>query len=178
MRKSKRQKITQLRKNIDLEKKDYLGNFDNISRSEIELNALEDAEMRKKLQSFKNFEILNTEKMTPRFLTLANISKKQCSLDCVTKPDGDNFGSAAEREAYILDFYSKLYQKKSTDQVLNENCIEEFLGHTVMGRGPHNFFLSSPSHLYSLSLAYSTSATSLPSHHNSHKYQTLYIILM
>jgi exonuclease III len=131
MRKLKRQKINQLRKNIDIEKRDYLGNFDNISRSEIELNALEDAEMRKKLQSFKNFEILNTEKMTPRFLTLANISKKQCSLDCVTKPDGDNFGSSAEREAYILDFYSKLYQKKSTDQVLNDNCIEEFLGHPV-----------------------------------------------
>jgi hypothetical protein len=48
----------------------------------------------------------------------------------------------------------------------------------VMGRGPTQFSLSSPSHLYSLSLAYSTPATSLPSHHNSHKYQTLYIIPM
>jgi hypothetical protein len=88
MRKTKREKINSLRKDLMHQKKDYVLNQVRILQLEQELNNLIDWEMRSKLTSFQHFEILNGEKMTPRFLTLAKITNKNCSLDSIAKPDG------------------------------------------------------------------------------------------
>jgi hypothetical protein len=77
MRKTKREKINSLRKDLLQQKKDYVLNQVRILQLEQELNNLIDWEMRSKLTSFQHFDILNGEKMTPRFLTLAKISKKK-----------------------------------------------------------------------------------------------------
>jgi hypothetical protein len=91
MRKTKREKINSLRKELLNQKKDYISNQVRILHVEQELNNLIDWEMRSKLTSFQHSDILNGEKMTPRFLTLAKMSKKNCSLDSIAKPDGSAF---------------------------------------------------------------------------------------
>jgi exonuclease III len=74
MRKAKNEKIADLKKNLKILKENYTGNSNEISTTERDLNVLLDLEMRAELEKFRHYDILNTEKMTPRFLSL---TKKQ-----------------------------------------------------------------------------------------------------
>jgi hypothetical protein len=84
--------------------------------------------MRSEMENFKNFEIINAEKITPRFLTLARVSKNTESLATIKKDDGSDFESDTDRDRYIRSFYANIYSKKKTDTELSDTCIEDFLG--------------------------------------------------
>jgi hypothetical protein len=75
------------------------------------LNRIQDRKMRSKLESSKNFEIFNNEKITPNFLNLAKGQKSEASLLDLKREDGSDFPSEDERKTYVRNFYKNLYQK-------------------------------------------------------------------
>jgi hypothetical protein len=106
----------------------------------VSINTLLDIDMRSELERYRHFDILNVEKMSPRFLSIVKQSKKFDSLDCIQRPDGTAFASAGDRETYIREYFQDIYRDKSGDQTLPVNCIEEFLGQDICN---HNVVVES-----------------------------------
>jgi exonuclease III len=128
IRKKKFEKIAWLKKELFNLKKNFEINKNDIFRHENTLNTLVDSELRKELSNYSTYDILNSEKMTPRFLSLSKANKKIVSLDSVCKEDGSAFESREGRYRYIRDFYSNIYTPDPGNLPLQEGCIEEFLG--------------------------------------------------
>jgi hypothetical protein len=72
-------------------------------------------------------DILDNEKITPHFLRLAKTINSD-SLEKIRNFDGTIFKTKTDREAYIVDFYRKLYSLPENMPENFENCIENFLG--------------------------------------------------
>jgi hypothetical protein len=109
-------------------KKNYVNNMDLINDLERDLNVLLDLDMRADLERYRHFDIINLEKMSPRFLSISKQSKKTDSLEVIQKPYGTEFASGADRENYIRDYFQEIYRDKSGENNLPDNCIETFLG--------------------------------------------------
>jgi hypothetical protein len=79
VRKRKKEKIEWLRKQVEIKKKerDTAEKFETLTRLETNLNNIMDADMRADLEWYRYFEVINNEKMTPRFLSLAKVDKKR-----------------------------------------------------------------------------------------------------
>jgi hypothetical protein len=95
---------------INLLKNDYQGNYEAIFNIEAILNRLHDDEMKLAIEKFRHFELVNSEKITPEFLKLANNANVDYSLDAICKDDGTRFPSEKERETFIIDQFSKTYE--------------------------------------------------------------------
>jgi hypothetical protein len=130
MRKQKNQKKNWLLKKLTSLKNDYENNQDEIRAVENELNLFLDSEIRQELENFRQFDILHTEKMTPRFLALCKAQKSNASLDHILDDRGEAFRDEAARDEYICQFYQRIYSPAAgtANRVLEENCIENFLG--------------------------------------------------
>jgi hypothetical protein len=128
IRKCKKNKISELYRELRQLKKNYIGNQAAISTAEQSLNTLLDIEMRSELERFRHYDILHNEKMSPRFLTIANQCKKNVSLGSIQQPDGSAFASERDRINYIRNYYQEIYRDKSGDNRLPVNTIENFLG--------------------------------------------------
>jgi exonuclease III len=76
MRKIKNEKIIDLKKSLYNLKTNYAEKVDDILSQENALNSILDLEMRAELEKFRHYDILNTEKITPRFLSLTKITEK------------------------------------------------------------------------------------------------------
>ena len=59
----------------------------------------------------KKFELLNNEKITPYFLSLVKGSKKDETLENITRDDGTEFENPAERKEFIKNSFETLYKK-------------------------------------------------------------------
>ncbi len=82
--------------------------------------------MREEILKMRNFEQLNSEKITPYFLSLAKkCNNSDCLVD-ICKDDGSPFDTVAEQNAFIRNYYADTY-KKLPDTV-NEQSISNFLG--------------------------------------------------
>jgi hypothetical protein len=130
MRKSKLSKISELRTKLSKLKENYLDNENEIFISECRLNKIVDAEMRSEMEKFRNFEVINAEKMTPRFLTLANLAKKHVPLGVVCDEAGAAFLRDADRNSYIRNFYSNIFNPEQGNEPVpvNAETISNFLG--------------------------------------------------
>jgi hypothetical protein len=74
--------------------------------------------------------VLNSEKMTPRFLKIAE-KNVESNMSGICNFDGTAFRNKEERSEHIVTFYEELY-KNPPDVPLNfENCVENFLGDLV-----------------------------------------------
>jgi hypothetical protein len=87
--------------------------------------------MRKELENYRYFDIINNEKMTPRFLSLAKVEKKSESLKNIKNDTGTVFDTDAERTDYIRNFYAKIYKAPNANDILPDNCIENFFGEEI-----------------------------------------------
>jgi DNA-binding LytR/AlgR family response regulator len=76
IRKCKKNKINSMTDKLCRLKKNYLTNLDQINELERDLNVLLDLDMRSDLERYRHFDILNCEKMSPRFLSIAKQTKK------------------------------------------------------------------------------------------------------
>jgi hypothetical protein len=61
-------------------KKDYEQNIDEIFALENKLERIQDQKMSSKLENSKNFEILNSERITPNFINLSKGAKSEACL--------------------------------------------------------------------------------------------------
>jgi L-lysine 2,3-aminomutase len=90
-----------LNKKIAELKRDFNANMGEILRTERELNKITDDAMKEEISKMRNFEQLNSEKITPYFLSLAKKSNNSESLVDICKDDGSPFESVSERNNYI-----------------------------------------------------------------------------
>ncbi len=67
-------------------------------------------------------DILDNEKITPHFLRLAKTINSD-SFEKIRNIDGTVFKTKMDREAYIVDFYRKLYSLPENMPENFENCI-------------------------------------------------------
>jgi hypothetical protein len=106
-------------------------NTDEIITTERELNLIGDMEMWSELERYRHFNILNNEKMSPRFISLSKIKANSDSLDKVRRPDGSAFESTAARQDYTNDFYQTIYTPDQGNIELTPTVIEDFLGFEI-----------------------------------------------
>ena len=96
------------------------------------LNLITDLEVKNEFEKFRNFEILNCEKIMPYFIKMANCAKKSSSLAKVKNDAGNEFQSKSERNEFMVSYYEKLYTKPADDPVSLNGCIDNFLGPTIL----------------------------------------------
>jgi hypothetical protein len=119
-------------KKINFLRKDFAVNFDEIISAEAKLNSILDSELIAKVKTMKLFNCLNSEKPTPIFLNLARTSNSGKSLSVINKPDGSNYVNDADRNEGIVSFYEDIYRKPSDEPSDLVNCIEKFLGTSIV----------------------------------------------
>jgi hypothetical protein len=131
IRAEKLKKFAELTKKINTLKLDYNLNRDEINELEKKLNELNDAEMRAELSKYRYFDILNMEKITPRFLTLARLGGKIDSLSILKDDHNNDFASEQDRSDHIKKFYDKIYTNDTPGRNFSVNHIRDFLGPEV-----------------------------------------------
>jgi hypothetical protein len=127
MRKAKFKKIESTKNKLAELKKDYTANSVRIQETEQILNNLIDMEMRSELFKYKHFDILNAEKISPRFLSLAKIKAKEVPLSIIKDDNGMHFLRDLDRNNYIANFYAGIYKDDSSRR-LEPDAIRNFLG--------------------------------------------------
>jgi hypothetical protein len=86
-------------------KKDYERNTDEIFTLENKLDKIQDLKMRSKLENSKNFEILNSERITPNFINLSKGAKLEASLSDLKDDMNNTFETDEHMKVYVRDFY-------------------------------------------------------------------------
>jgi hypothetical protein len=113
--------LYELRKNFDF-------NHERICLLENQMSNIMEGEIADKVSNFIKDDVLNLEKMTPRFLNIAR-AKCQDNLNLIKKPDGTDFADKTDRGKFIKDFYMNLYAVPAELQGLNlKGCVKKFLG--------------------------------------------------
>jgi Reverse transcriptase (RNA-dependent DNA polymerase) len=109
-------------------KSDYIVNEKSILEKEQQLNKIVDLEMKYEMEKLSNYELINDEKITPHFLTLAKVSKKSESLTQICNGTGSEFEHDGDRVEYIRSFFENIYVQDSNAAPLSDSCVEDFLG--------------------------------------------------
>jgi len=115
---------------VRLKRSGYATNFERIVALENLLNAASEKYVIDRLSNYLKSEVLNSEKMTPKFLKIAE-KTVEISLSVIKDNDGNPFGRVSDRHEHIVSFYEKLY--KNPENMPNDfsNCVEDFLGDLV-----------------------------------------------
>jgi len=112
-------------------KKNYGTNSESIFELETKLNSISHSEILNKIEGCRDFNIINGEKITPFFLSLATANKAEVGMSSIKNDDGSEFSNAQEMKNYVREYYAKLYTPPPSDEHYNENCIREFLGEEI-----------------------------------------------
>jgi hypothetical protein len=131
MRSVRNKKKLWISKKLSTLKENYEQKSEEIRMLENELNLIVDLEIRSELEKFKQYDILNTEKMMPRFLSICKARNKNDSLDIIRDEEGQPFRDEKSRDKHICDFYQKIYTPHIGNTPLDNNCIETFLGQEI-----------------------------------------------
>jgi hypothetical protein len=113
-----------------LKKGNFDRNYDRIIFLEGLLNEASERTITNKIGNFLKTDVLNSEKMTPLFLRLAQEKCSAC-VEEINDENGTPFRDGGSRERYITEFYSKLYRVPQNARVNFTNCVENFLGPLV-----------------------------------------------
>jgi hypothetical protein len=124
--------VNNIEARLTLLKNDYETNCTEIFTLEKKLDGIVDAKMRSKLESNRNYDIFNNEKITPNFVNLAKGTKSEAALSDLRDDAGNLFENENEMKSYVPDFYKNLYKKPTVDENFNENCIQDFLGEEIV----------------------------------------------
>jgi hypothetical protein len=119
-----------IRELINLKKNGYEVNFDRIVELENLLNDASEKLIADRLSNYIKNDVLNAEKMTPRFLKIAE-KDVESNLSSIRRNDGSPFQDKTERGEHIVNFYEELYKNPPNMPVNFDNCVENFLGNLV-----------------------------------------------
>jgi hypothetical protein len=106
---------------VRLKKENYAANFDRITVLENLLNAASEKFVADRLSNYVKSDILNSEKMTPKYLRIAE-KNVEISLSVIKDVNGIPFRSEAERQEHIVSFYENLYKNPATMPNDFSNC--------------------------------------------------------
>jgi Reverse transcriptase (RNA-dependent DNA polymerase) len=107
-------------------KKNFGPNCREIFDLESQFSSIIEIELREELESYKVFDRLNNEKITPHFMRMAKTVDREPCLSEIKGNSNENFINDRDREEYLTGFYSNLYKK--TPVPVASPSIEEFLG--------------------------------------------------
>jgi hypothetical protein len=107
---------------------DHTTNLERIIEIETILSKLNDDELRREVERIPGFEVLNSEKITPYFLSLAKGSQSEASMSDICDSNGQPFESLEDMKGFVKNFYSNIYKKSENEPESFRNCIENFLG--------------------------------------------------
>jgi hypothetical protein len=96
-----------IRELCTLKKAGYEENFDRIAKLENMLNDASEKFIADRLSNYVKSDVLNSEKMTPRFLKIAE-KNVESNLSSIHRPDNTPFHSSVERGEHIASFYKEL----------------------------------------------------------------------
>ncbi len=113
-------------------KVNYEVNSFEICRLEEKLKQILDTETLLKVRSMKMFSCLNGERPTPLFLSLAKSSNKSSNLSAIRQDNGKSYDTQRDQVEGIVNFFENIYLKSVNESCDYTNCIEKFLGPTVM----------------------------------------------
>jgi hypothetical protein len=68
----------------------------------------------------------------PHFLNLAKGLKAESTLADLRDDDGLEFASVDQMKQYVRNFYQNLYRKPACATIINETCINSFLGDEIL----------------------------------------------
>ena len=109
---------------------DFLTNSIQISTLRDELNALVDSEIKEKVKAMKLFKGLNSEKLSPLFLSFAK-NRNNGKMALIKNDNCLPFNSVEERTDYIVSFFKNLYNKPNDDPQNYEGIVKGFLGPNI-----------------------------------------------
>ncbi len=90
-------------------KKNYDNNSESIFELETKLHNISHSEILNKIEGCRDFNIINGEKITPFFLSLATANKAEVGMSSIKNDDGSEFSNVQEMKNYVRDYYAKLY---------------------------------------------------------------------
>jgi exonuclease III len=112
-----------------------LQNQEDIRQAELNLSNHVETELKIELQNYKKFENLNSERVTPHFMSLVKNSNKS---DCPTKicdDTGEQFVSSDHLKNYVCSYFKNIYKKRNDiNDNLNNEAINTFLGADILNR--------------------------------------------
>jgi hypothetical protein len=94
------------------------------------LNTLIENELKLEITQNKKFEVLNDEKMTAHFSSMAKVSKQECAISEICNDLEQEFASTDLRSSYIKNYFGEMYKKPPGPPLLPD-CISTFLGETA-----------------------------------------------
>jgi hypothetical protein len=92
-----------------LKRENYEGNIDRIIHLEGKLNDASERYITDRLSNYVKHDTLNSEKMTPHFLRIAE-KRMETDLSNIRQDDGTVFGCEQKRNEDITRFYETLYK--------------------------------------------------------------------
>jgi hypothetical protein len=119
-----------IRELVLLKRTGYEVHLDRIVELEKMLNDASEKLISDRLDSYIKSDVLNSEKMTPRFLKIAE-KNVESNLASICKNDGSPFQNSTERGEHIANFHCDLYKNPPNTPVNFDNCVENFLGNLV-----------------------------------------------
>ena len=114
-------RISQLKLNFDQ-------NCTSILETERLLSDVVEYELKEELSFYKNFECLNSEKITPHFMNLVKNSGTDEKLSDICDNNGIPFVNDVSRKEFITDFFKKIYKKDENSGTATVDDIINFLG--------------------------------------------------
>ena len=105
------------------------GEFTKAENTEKLISIIEEEKTIKFLEKLPIWEILEKERISKTFCSLAKISSREESLSIVQGENGYHFGNEKERSFFINNYYQKIYEKIETTY-----DIEGFLGDNILSK--------------------------------------------
>ncbi len=98
---------------ITLAPDDNIAFQEDIRQAELNLTNHVESELKIELQNYKKFENLDSERVTPHFMSLVKNSNKN---DCPTKicdDTGEQFVSSDHLKNYVCSYFKNIYKKRN-----------------------------------------------------------------
>jgi hypothetical protein len=105
-------------------------NFERICELEKKLNDASEKFIAERLGNYIKQDTLNSEKMTPRFLRIAE-DNNVSDLSVIVNDDGTPFSNQDERSEHVTGFYESLYKLPVSVLENFTDCVTDFLGDLV-----------------------------------------------
>jgi exonuclease III len=128
LKKFLRRGCSNLIESINILRKNYDLNFQEIQEKERRLQLLSESEIERILSTHPVFEHLNNEKMSPSFLKLAKSEKNSAKLSGIVNNENIPFQSERARNEYIVQYFENIYKVPENSPNDFSGCIQAFLG--------------------------------------------------
>ena len=104
-----------------------------IIRAEAALTSHVEKELKIELENYRKFEILNSEKITPHFMSMVKSSNKNDCPSTICDDTGTQFDNTEDLKSYVGGYFKNIYKKETNlENLRGPNTINDFLGEDIL----------------------------------------------